>query len=283
MFKPKQPRNIEIGYYRDIKMTVDAWSEAVIRYQQLLPSGTERMDGYFDDAWNAFITAVTNDWNKAFERVNFADWFGRTSLFQWKEWGRQVKAGTVVTLPETQPFNEPGISRLANQWITTNTNLIKGFKEQRDAQLQAEVFRAVTQGRSREQLIKEILPSVTRLNETIAGSTNLNAYQRADLIATDQILTANSQLNDQRMANANVEYYIWRGMDDERERPAHVALNDNVFRRDGQPMTNADLKRVGRPNQTARTPGKEIAPGIPIRCRCYAEALFIGSDYNIED
>lgn len=282
MFTPLQPRSLEIGYYRDIKTTVDAWSEAVIRYSSMLPSGTERTDGYFDDLWNAFQAAVTRDWDVAFEKIKFANWFGQVSLFHWREWGKQVKAGTKYELPATQPYGEPGIARLANEWILKNNYLIKGFKQQRDKQLREAVFRAVTQGRSREQLIKDILPSVRTLNATIAGATRLSAEQRADLIATDQILTANSQLNAQRMVNAGVDYYIWRGMEDQRERPAHNALNNMIFRVDGQPMTARDLKIVGRSGQGKTTPGAEIAPGVPVRCRCYAEAVFAGSIYAPE-
>lgn len=277
---PRQPRSLEIGYYRDIKTTVDAWSEAVIRYSAMLPSGTERTDGIFDDLWSAFEAAVTRDWDVEFEKIKFANWFGQASLFQWRNWMREVKAETRFELPATQPFGEPGIARLANEWILKNNDLIKGFKVQRDRQLRESVFRAVTQGRSREQLIKDILPSVRALNETVAGATRLSAEQRADLIATDQILTANAQLNQQRMINAEVMYYIWRGMEDQRERPAHNALNNMIFRLDGAPMTALDLRRVGRTGQTLLTPGAEIAPGIPVRCRCYGEAVFAGSIYD---
>lgn len=279
MFTPLQPRSLEIGYYRDIKSTVDAWSEAVVRYSAMLPAGDERTDGYFDDLYNAFIAAVTRDWDVAVQKVNFAGWFGQVSLFQWRNWMREVKAGTRYELPATQPYGEPGIARLANEWIFKNNDLIKGFKQQRDAQLREAVFRAVTQGRSRKQLIADILPSVRTLNETMAGATRLSAEQRADLIATDQILTANSQLNLQRQINAEVAYYIWRGMEDQRERPEHNALNNMIFRVDGQPMTAADLKIVGRTGQTKLTPGNEIYPGVPIRCRCYGETVFAGSIY----
>lgn len=277
--KPIQPRSIEIAYYREINSTVDAWNEAVIRYAGLLPAGDERQDGYFEDAFNMFRRAVTNDWKTAADKVGYASQFADIALFNWRNWAGQVKAKTKFELPATQPWGEPGISAIADRWIDRNVNLIKGFKEQRDDQLRDLVFQAVRQGRSRRQLIADILPNVTALNETVAGATRLTAKQRADLIATDQILTANSQLNTQRMNNAQVKYYIWRGMDDLRERPAHVTLNDNIFRVDGQPMTDEDLRIVGRPGQLLRTPGKEIAPGIPVRCRCYGEAIFAGSIY----
>lgn len=280
--RPLQPTSLEVQYSREIRRTVDAWSEAVIRYQALLPDGTERQDGYFEDAMALFLKAVTRDWQAVVDTVPFAKIFADTSLYRWRQWKRQVDSGTKVTLPTVQPFNEPGIARLADRWISDNMSRIKGFKEQRDQQLTDLIFDGVSKGLGRKQLAAQILPSVKALNATVAGQTRLSAEARAELIATDQILTASSRLDEQRMRNAHVDYYIWEGMDDGRERPAHLKLNDNVFRVDGKPMTDADLKRVGRPNQQMRTPGAEIAPGIPVRCRCYRSPLFDGSDYDVE-
>lgn len=278
MFKPLQPRSLELAYYGDVKKTVDAWDEAVIMYSSLLPSGDERLDSKFEDMIDRFMAAVTGEWDKAFAEINFAYRFGQVALFQWQNWRREVKAGTKFELPATQPYNEPGMRSLLDRWVNKNTDLIKGFKEQRDQQLIDKVHTAVMQGKSRKQLIAEILPNVRTLNETIAGATKLSADQRADLIATDQILTANAQLNQTRMDNADVEYYIWRGMEDSRERPMHVRLNNLVFRRDGQPMTDEDLRRVGKTGQRYRHPSEAdpsaSAPGIPVRCRCYGEAVF---------
>lgn len=280
--RPLQPTSLEVQYSREIRRTVDAWSEAVIRYQALLPDGTERQDGYFEDAMDLFLKAVTRDWQAVVDTVPFAKIFADTSLYRWRQWKRQVDSGTKVTLPTVQPFNEPGIARLADRWISDNMSRIKGFKEQRDQQLTDLIFDGVSKGLGRKQLAAKILPSVKALNATVAGQTRLSAEARAELIATDQILTASSRLDEQRMRNAHVDYYIWEGMDDGRERPAHLKLNDNVFRVDGKPMTDADLKRVGRPNQQMRTPGAEVAPGIPVRCRCYRSPLFDGSDYDVE-
>lgn len=283
MIRPLQPRSLEIGYYREIKKTVDAWSQAVVDHAHLLPSGTERTDGYFEDTFAFFLRAVRRTADTSITSIDFAKWFSDVSLFQWRNWQGEVKRKTRFELPATSPWREEGIERLGTQWINNNLRLIKGFSDQRDAKLKDDVFRAVTQGRSRQQLIDDILPSVRVLNATNAGATRLTAEQRADLIATDQILTANSQLNAQRMVNAHVAYYIWRGMEDARERPAHNRLNDMIFRVDGQPMTAADLKAVGRPGQAILSPGIEQAPGIPVRCRCYAEALFVGSIYDTDE
>lgn len=280
--KPLQPRSLEISYTKQIQRTVDAWSEAVIRYQNLLPDGHQRMDGYFEDAMNLFLRAVTKDWQAVLDTVPFTKIFADTSLYKWRQWKRQVDKGTKVTLPTVQPFNEPGIARLADRWIAGNITRIKGFKEERDQQLQDLIFDGVSKGLGRQQLADKILPSVKALNATVAGRTRLSAEARAELIATDQILTASSQLDEQRMRNAHVAYYAWEGMDDGRERPAHLLLNDNIFRLDGLPMTDEDLRRVGRPNQQMRTPGAEIAPGIPVRCRCYRSPLFDGSDYDVD-
>ncbi len=274
-WRPLQPTSIELDYYRDIKDVVDIQTRAWMKYSGILPAGDERADG-FSDEMDRFFRAVWDEINPWFAMDVFSRRFADTQLFNWRNWRNQVKAGTKYELPAVQPASEKGMQRLYNEWVDTNVSRIKGFLEQRDDVLRDKVFQAVTTGRSRKQLINDILPSVRVLNE-ISG-TNLTAYQRADLIATDQILTANAQLTDQRMRNAGVKYYIWRGMDDGRERPSHVALNDHYFRVDRQPMTKKDFKIVGVAGP--ETPGSEIAPGVPIRCRCYAQADFKGSDFD---
>lgn len=281
VWRPQQPRSIELAYYRDIKDVVDTQTRAWMKYANLLPSGDEREDASFNDEMARFFRAVWDEINPWFAIDAFSRRFADTQVFNWKMWRQQVKNKTRYELPETYPAREKGMADLYNEWVYTNTNRIKGFLEQRDAVLRDQVFQAVTTGRSRKQLIADILPSVTTLNQ-ISG-TNLSAYQRADLIATDQILTANAQLSELRMKNAGVVYYAWRGMDDGRERPQHVALNDFYFRIDRQPMKAADFKVVGKTGPA--TPGSEIAPGVPVRCRCYADADFRGSvfDFSEED
>lgn len=275
-----QPRAIEIDLYRDIMDVQAVWDAAVKQHINMLPVGTERMDGSFSDAMNQFFAAVSTYTSPVIERFaaqTLSKRWADVSLFNWKQWTEEVKSGTSFELPAVQPFSEPGIADKADQWIDDNVARIKGFEFERNQKLRALVQTGVRSGWSRKQLAAALEEEIPKLS-----GTNLSVEARADLIATDQILTANSDLTKQRMENAQVSYYTWRGMADARERPDHVALNDNVFRLDGQPMTDEDLKIVGREGQTLRTPGAEIAPGVPIRCRCYREAVWKGSDFDVE-
>lgn len=272
-----QPKALELAYYREIMGVLHEQDTLFKRYVNLLPNQGERLDDWSSDL-DRFFRAVQAGVSAAIDRARVAKAFTDTSLFNWRMWGRQVREGTDFELPKTNPWGEPGIDELGKEWIQDNIRRIKGFTDERNGGLRKAITDAIQRGASREELAALILRKGYLNN---LSSTRLSDAQRADLIATDQILTANADLTTQRMRNAKVKYYIWRGMDDSRERPEHVQLNDSVFRVDGKIMTERDLKAVGKQGQIMRTPGAEIAPGRAIRCRCYAEAIFDGSDYDM--
>ncbi len=73
---------------------------------------------------------------------------------------------------------------------------------------------------------------------------------RAELIARDQTLKLNGQLNQVRQTNAGVERYTWSTSHDERVRPEHAELDGQVFDWSSPPE-----------------PGH---PGEDFQCRCVA-------------
>lgn len=79
---------------------------------------------------------------------------------------------------------------------------------------------------------------------------------RAELIAVDQTLKLNGQLNQMRQVNAGVERYVWSTSHDERVRPMHRDL-------DGSEQSWAD------PPETDED-GNANHPGQDFRCRCVA-------------
>lgn len=76
---------------------------------------------------------------------------------------------------------------------------------------------------------------------------------RAELIARDQTLKLNGQLNELRQTNAGIESYVWSTSHDERVRPDHAEL-------DGQEFRWSDPPEPGHPGQD-------------INCRCVALAV----------
>lgn len=73
---------------------------------------------------------------------------------------------------------------------------------------------------------------------------------RAELIARDQTLKLNGQINEERQRSAGIDSYTWSTSLDERVRPEHAKLEGQVFTWDNPPE-----------------PGH---PGDDFQCRCAA-------------
>ncbi len=74
---------------------------------------------------------------------------------------------------------------------------------------------------------------------------------RAELIARDQTLKLNGEINKARQTRAGVSEYVWSTSGDERVRPEHAALDGRTFSWD-DPV------------------GGEAPPGTAFQCRCVA-------------
>lgn len=92
---------------------------------------------------------------------------------------------------------------------------------------------------------------------------------RADLIARDQTLKLNGQLNQTRQENAGVVEYIWSTSHDERVRPIHVELDGTRQRWSDPPVTDED--------------GNVNHPGQDFQCRCVALPVVADLDEPAEE
>lgn len=125
-----------------------------------------------------------------------------------------------------------------------NIALIKSIGAELLSDVQRVVSRAVREGRRVEEL-GELLSD----RFSVAGS-------RADLIARDQTLKANSSLTKVRHQQAGIDRYVWSTSRDERVRGAHRALEGRVFKWSEPPITNSA--------------GDRNHPGEDYQCRCVA-------------
>ena len=103
-----------------------------------------------------------------------------------------------------------------------------------------------------EATVAEMVPGGARW-ETIAAKLEQEhgiATNRANLIARDQVSKYNADLNRIQQQAAGIDFFQWRGAMDNRERPAHVALEGTVWRWSQPPIIGA--------------------PGEAIQCRCVA-------------
>lgn len=277
-----QPRAIELQYSRDIREIHEAMKRAIRQNLSLVDALPNIRNDADPGQWsfvNAIAAAITLARDGVLGKLQTK--FEQISHFSWVQWARTVKKKTGHALQEIRPWSEPGIDVQGQLWVRDNISLITSMSGQMEADFNRVVYDAVKRGLSKNQLKAAILEKV----DSFGGINGLSAEQRADLIATDQILKANSNLLNQRQRNAGVRYYTWHGVRDNRERLSHVALEQCVFRVDGQPMTDEDLRIVGKEGQQFRHPSESdptaSMPGQPVRCRCTATTNFKGSVFDI--
>ena len=140
-------------------------------------------------------------------------------------------------------LQEASVQELIRQRIVENTNLIRTLAP-----------RAVESLREKMQVEFFDRPfDQQRLSELVRAEGRLSAG-RVRVITRDQTSKLNGQLNQQRQQSVGVIEYYWRGSEDERERPTHVANNNRVFRWDSPPIETGP-------------------PGADILCRCSAEPI----------
>lgn len=156
----------------------------------------------------------------------------------------------------------PGTQILIDKWMVTNTNLIKSVSFQRLNDVRRAIAEPLAQGERVEDLSKR-LESAFGLSES-----------RALLIARDQTLKANADMNMERQRSAGVKRYKWSVSNDERVRGRpggkwgpkpgkaysggdHWALRGQIFSYDNPPIVDP---RTGRRDH----------PGKDFQCRCIA-------------
>ena len=148
----------------------------------------------------------------------------------------------VLRIPIVQQSVETGA--LLGRFIRENVDLITSIATTQLDQVERIVREAATSGMRVETLRSRILErfDVSR--------------SRAELIARDQVLKANSNLTQSRHKAAGVSSYVWSTSRDERVRDMHQDLEGQMFTYADPPVTN--------PQGDANHPGEDY------QCRCVA-------------
>lgn len=142
----------------------------------------------------------------------------------------------------------PGVDMMIDQWRDGNARLIEtGLRAPYESpklrpSLLKDVSRLVENAHA-QGLRVEILAHDLRERFDVSDS-------RAELIARDQTLKLNGQINRHRQLNAGVEEYIWDTAGDERVRESHAELDGTV--------------------QNWHAPPSVGHPGTDYQCRCIA-------------
>ena len=97
--------------------------------------------------------------------------------------------------------------------------------------------------------------TVARLRSVVMRRFEV-ARSHADLIARDQVLKLNGELQQMRQTKAGITEYVWSTSNDERVRPEHAELDGKRFSWDDPPESGAN--------------GEHEHPGQGISCRCVA-------------
>ncbi|MEE9451333.1 MAG: minor capsid protein [Gammaproteobacteria bacterium] len=132
-----------------------------------------------------------------------------------------------------------------NTIITNNISLIKSIPSDLHEQVNEEYSKILfTDGFDQQKILKMLTQKFSVSNS------------RAKLIAVDQTGKTIGALASIRQAQVGVKKFIWRTVEDEAVRPAHAALDGEVFFWSAPPDIGI--------------------PGQPIRCRCVAEPFIEG-------
>lgn len=131
--------------------------------------------------------------------------------------------------------------------LDENISLVQGLVENEIKQLKEQVMRNMQNG----------FPS-SELAKWTQGHLNVSK-NRAATIARTETHTLTGQLNDRRAMEVGITEGIWRGMEDNRERKEHLALEGKRFK----------LSEGVRVKVNGKV--KQIWPGREPNCRCWTE------------
>jgi SPP1 gp7 family putative phage head morphogenesis protein len=139
---------------------------------------------------------------------------------------------------------EPALGPVVAAFRKENVSLITKMIDRQLERIRNILSEAETAGSRVETIAR-------RLEEQLDVSES-----RAMLIARDQVMKINAQVNEKRFTAAGISEYIWTTVGDERVRPMHQELDGTRHSFDDPPVTNED--------------GDENNPGEDYQCRCQA-------------
>lgn len=254
--RQQQPDGIRLAYYRDIvallKPSLEHFRRAGASLVGLLQQEREQqvfLAALRADAANGRRAKdLVRDAGKAFEVRFGSDGIAdaakrvgkRTKDWNAQQLDRQVKTGLAVPLAAVERTARDPIPKFVDE----NVALVKSVGERYHERLEKIVEDAFESGMRPETLAKRI--------QEIDEISDSDAMR----IARDQIGKLNAEFNQVRQESLGVESYVWRTMNDGRERDEHADRDGEVFTWDNAPDGGH--------------------PGIDINCRCFAEPNFAG-------
>lgn len=271
---PRAPVAQEVIYVRYLRVITNALkiqTERILsEYLAVIKEGYEndtRRDNWSDDLEDfrvSLLRSYDNVLTAAKLEQKLVEISGNIDGFNLKEFQKMSRAVFGVPVVMLEPWK----SGVVNSWVNENVSYIKNISQETANEIYGIVQRGVKEG-ARVTHIKNRVLSSLELNEKNSGQniTSISSIRklrnRATLIAVDQTGKLNGQLTENRQKDIGVIGYKWRNVGDERVRgnpvgPYRNAKHDH-WNREGKRFLWSDPPTDGH-------------PGIPIRCRCGAEA-----------
>lgn len=146
-------------------------------------------------------------------------------------------------------LNQLSFNVLMRQAINENVALIKSIPKELHQQIQQVITEAFSTAGFDQGAIMDLIKDRFKV-----------ANSRAKLIARDQTNKTISHMTQLRHEQLGIDDYVWLGVDDERERPEHVANNDQRFSYSAPPETGH--------------------PGEAINCRCVSVGIITSQTFK---
>lgn len=145
--------------------------------------------------------------------------------------------------------NPPEVQAALAAFRESNVALIESIALQQHDQVLSLVTKAASSG-MRARTLRDSIQERFRVSRS-----------RAQLIARDQLLKANSQLTQIRHAEAGVTHYVWITSSDEKVRDRHADLSGTIHAYNDPPVTNeqGDRNHYGEDYQ-CRCTGSPVLP-----------------------
>jgi SPP1 gp7 family putative phage head morphogenesis protein len=201
----------------------------------------ERADAAWVDQLKLLMDKTYLDFSKAVGKpqldVITMEQAQRISVMNKTQFVKVIHSALSVNPITNETWLEPQIKAFQSQ----NTDLITALSLDQKQRVEQTLYRNLSSGKGIESIKAE-------LDKDEAIGQN-----RSRLIARDQTNKFNGQLSQLRQKEVGIGSYIWTTSRDERVRPAHRALDGEIF--------------------SWSKPSAEGHPGEPIQCRCIAQPV----------
>lgn len=182
------------------------------------------------------------------------------------QWGKIQRAVVGVEVGVSEPWLVDQMKIFTSQ----NASLITKLSEDTIGNIEGAIQRGLQAGER-----------VGAIRERVLNEVGVS-FQRAQLIARDQVAKFNSQLTELRQTSLGVSRYIWRTSRDERvrgrpggrypnARPTHWALEGKMCRWDDPTVYSDDGGETWKSRSSIGA--VELHPGQDFQCRCTAEPV----------